>query len=112
MQNAKFNVMHIANVTSQGQVSIPIKLRRKFELDKRKQVLITEENGKIIIEPAKDILDLAGSLHKYAKKNMSIDKIIALEKKAVADAVVGRYKRSLKRSGLKPIIIKPTKKLP
>src|SRR4030042_2977100 len=99
--------MHLANITSQGQVSIPVKLRKKLELDKRKRVLITEENGKILIEPVRDILELAGSLHKYAKKNMSIDKIIALEKKAVAEAVVERYKRSLKRFSSKLIIIDP-----
>jgi len=101
--------MHFANLTSQGQLSIPAKLRKKYKLDKKRGVVITEGNGKIHIEPAKDILELAGSLHKYAKKNISIDKIIALEKKAVAEAIVERHKRSLKRLSSKPLIIDPNK---
>lgn len=101
--------MYFSNITTQGQVSIPAKLRKKFQLDKNKRVIFSEENGKIVIEPVKDILDLAGSLHRYAKKNMPIKEIIAREKKAVADAIIERYKSSLKRTRSKPTIIDPNK---
>ncbi len=52
---------YLATITSQGQISIPVKLRRKFGLD-QKSVLVSEEDGKIIIEPIKDFLELGGSL--------------------------------------------------
>lgn len=103
--------MYFANLTSQGQLSIPSKLRRKYNLDKNRGVVITDGNGKIHVEPAKDTSELAGSLHKYAKKNMTIDKIIALEKKAAAEGAVERYKRSLKRSSSKLLIIDPNKNI-
>jgi len=52
--------MYISTVTRQGQISIPAKLRRKMDID-RKKVMISEANGKIVIEPVADLLDLAGS---------------------------------------------------
>jgi AbrB family looped-hinge helix DNA binding protein len=86
--------MYISTVTKQGQISIPAKLRKKLNLNKR-QVWISESEGKVIIEPVVDLLDLAGSLHHKALKNKPIDEIIALEKKAVEDAIVERYLKSL-----------------
>jgi AbrB family looped-hinge helix DNA binding protein len=51
--------MYISTVTKQGQISIPIKLRRKLNIDKKK-VMISENQGKIVIEPVEDLLDLVG----------------------------------------------------
>jgi AbrB family looped-hinge helix DNA binding protein len=53
--------MYISTVTKQGQISIPIKLRKKLNID-QKQVLIREENNGIFIKPLTDLLDLKGSL--------------------------------------------------
>ncbi len=52
--------MYISTVTRQGQISIPAKLRRELNIDQKK-VMITKEQGRIIIEPVEDLLDLAGS---------------------------------------------------
>ncbi len=52
--------MYISTVTRQGQISIPVKLRRELNIDKKK-VMISRVEGKIIIEPVEDLLDLAGS---------------------------------------------------
>lgn len=52
--------MYISTVTRQGQISIPIKLRRELNIDKKK-VMISRVEGKLIIEPVEDLLDLAGS---------------------------------------------------
>lgn len=41
----------LARVSSKGQVVIPAKLRHKFNISK--SVLIKEERGKIVLEPAK-----------------------------------------------------------
>lgn len=53
---------YIVSITSQGQISIPIKFRRELGLDKKRKALISEEKGKLIIEPVKDFLELGGSL--------------------------------------------------
>ena len=60
---------YTVSVTSQGQISIPAKLRRKLGLDKHKQALVSEKEGKIIIEPVKDFLELKGSLKTNIKAN-------------------------------------------
>ena len=48
-------------VTRKGQVTIPIKLRRKFGIEENSKVEIIEEDGKIIIKKLPSFLDLAGS---------------------------------------------------
>ena len=48
-------------VTRKGQVTIPIKLRRKFGIEESSKVTIVEEGGKIVIKKLPSFLDLAGS---------------------------------------------------
>ncbi len=40
-------------VTSKGQVTIPLKLRRKYQIDARAEVDFVEESGKIVLRVAK-----------------------------------------------------------
>lgn len=54
--------MYTVSITSQGQISIPVKLRRKLGLDKLKKALVYEDKGEIIVRPVKDFLELGGSL--------------------------------------------------
>lgn len=53
---------YIVSITSQGQISLPAKLRREFGLDKLGKAAVFSERGKIVIEPVKDFLELRGSL--------------------------------------------------
>ncbi|HCE31376.1 hypothetical protein A2778_01840 [Candidatus Daviesbacteria bacterium RIFCSPHIGHO2_01_FULL_40_24] len=53
---------YMVSITSQGQISIPAPIRRKLGLDKSKKAIVTEKDGKLVIEPVKDLLDLKGSL--------------------------------------------------
>lgn len=53
---------YTVSITSQGQLSIPASLRRKFGLAKSGRALVTEEEGKLIIEPLVDLLELKGAL--------------------------------------------------
>ena len=55
-------MIYTASITSQGQISIPAPLRRKLGLEKSGKALITEQNGKVLIEPVPDLLSLKGSL--------------------------------------------------
>ncbi len=48
-------------VTRKGQVTIPVKLRRKYKIEECSKVQIVEEDGKIVIKKQPSIFDLAGS---------------------------------------------------
>jgi AbrB family looped-hinge helix DNA binding protein len=48
-------------VTRKGQITIPVKLRRKFGIEESSKVEVREENGKIVIRKRLSIFDLAGS---------------------------------------------------
>lgn len=82
---------YTVSITSQGQISIPAKLRRKFKLDKRGKVIISEESDKLILEPVADFLSLKGSLKSNKKplSNKELDDI-------VAEAVAEEYAKKLK----------------
>lgn len=68
-------MIYSATITSQGQISIPASIRRKFILDKVKKVTIEADNEKIIIKPESDILKLRGIFK--AKKKIPFKKIRA-----------------------------------
>ncbi|OGE19093.1 hypothetical protein A3A14_01175 [Candidatus Daviesbacteria bacterium RIFCSPLOWO2_01_FULL_43_38] len=53
--------MYTVSITSQGQITIPAKLRRSLGFDKNKKALVREENGELIIKPVQDLLELEGS---------------------------------------------------
>lgn len=95
-------------VTSQGQVSIPAKVRKLWGLLGRGQITFTLQGKKAIVEPARDILDYAGSLSKYASatKGLTSDEVIKLEKKAIEDGRAEHYLKKEKRSGNKLLKIK------
>ena len=48
-------------VTRKGQVTIPVKIRRKFKIEENTKVHIVEEDGKIVIKKQPSFLDLIGS---------------------------------------------------
>lgn len=84
-------MIYTVSITSQGQISIPAKLRRKFKLDKSGKVIISEESDKLILEPVEDFLSLKGSLKSNKKplSNKELDEI-------VAEAVAEEYAQKLK----------------
>ena len=43
--------MHAAYVTSKGQLVIPAKIRRKFNIKKGTRVNFIEDNGRIVLQP-------------------------------------------------------------
>jgi AbrB family looped-hinge helix DNA binding protein len=47
-------------VTSKGQITIPIELRRKYGIQEGGRVMISEDNGTITVKHAPTFLDLAG----------------------------------------------------
>ena len=47
-------------VTSKGQITIPIELRRKYNIEEGGRVEVVEEDGKITVKRAPSFYDLAG----------------------------------------------------
>lgn len=60
---------YIVSITSQGQLSIPIKLRRQLGFDKTNKAIITVYDSHLTLEPAGDILSLRGSVKSSIKYN-------------------------------------------
>lgn len=87
---------YIVSITSQGQISIPAKIRRELGLENGKKAFVKREGDKLIIEPAMDILEFEGIFKDRAIKGKTIDEIIAMEEKAWEEAAVERYKKKLK----------------
>ena len=85
-------------ITSQGQISIPAKFRRKLGLNKNSKAFVREENGELIVKPVKDFLELGGSLEEYAIRNKSIDQIMAEEEKAIEQGLIEREIRFSKQN--------------
>lgn len=53
---------YTVSITSQGQISIPAKLRRQFGLDKTRKALVSVVDDKIVVEPVRDFLEMGGDL--------------------------------------------------
>lgn len=58
------------SITSQGQLSIPAKIRKELGFSKQNKAIVSVSDGKLILEPVSDLLELAGSL-KTTKKALS-----------------------------------------
>lgn len=81
------SMTYTVSITSQGQISIPAKLRKKLGLDKQKKALISEEKGKLIIEPVKDFLELKGAFK--TNKKISPQKVREAFEEYLAKQAVG-----------------------
>lgn len=68
-------------ITSQGQMSIPARFRRKFQLDKTRKAIIRAEEDRLVIEPIRDIDEFRGIFN--VKKRVSR----ATERKAFEEAL-------------------------
>lgn len=95
--------MYTVTITTQGQITIPSKIRKALGLNKSQKAIVNIENDRIVVEPVPDLLMLEGVLAHKAIKNKSIDQIIKLEKAAVGKAAAENYRRKLKRMGRLPV---------
>lgn len=69
-------------ITSQGQITIPAKLRRELDLDKTKRLILKVDGKKLVAESEQDILDLKGIFK--TKKKIPFRKIRAAFEEAMA----------------------------
>lgn len=94
------DMTYTATVTSQGQITIPVEIRRKLKLDKNRKIVLKLENNTIFMESEPDIMQLSGALSDRAIKNKSIDEIIKIEEDAVGEAVAEQYRKKMKKMGI------------
>jgi len=91
----------LVTITSQGQITIPAKMRKALGFVAGSKVVASVQNDQFTIEKPQDFFELAGTLkHKIPSylKDKTMDEIIKIEKEAVADAVAERYLSKEKRS--------------
>jgi len=75
-------MMYTVTITSQGQISIPAPIRRRMGLNRSKRAVVGLVDGKLMVEPVVDLLDLGGvfkSKKKYTREQ---------ERRAMEEAVV------------------------
>lgn len=94
------DMTYTATVTSQGQITIPVAIRRKLKLDKNRKIVLKLENNTIFMESEPDIMQLSGALSDRAIKNKTIDEIIRIEEDAVGEAVAEQYRKKMKKMGI------------
>ncbi len=54
---------YTVSITSQGQMSIPIDIRRALRLDKMKKATVTLQGNMMVVKPIVDIESLMGIFH-------------------------------------------------
>jgi AbrB family looped-hinge helix DNA binding protein len=76
-----------ARISRKGQVTIPKAIRKKLKIDKEGGILFLVEDDEVKLKgiPGGQIDQLAGSLKKYAKEYVPLDKIRKKIKGKIAD---------------------------
>lgn len=77
-------------VTSQGQISIPAKIRQYLNLEKNNKLVLNFDNKskQITLKPSKNFMMTKGILKKKALKSTPLDKTIELEHKALETEII------------------------
>ena len=86
----------IVSITSQGQITVPIDMRRYLKVSKREKIKATLVGDKIVLERLTDIEDLAGIFADQAKKitkGMTRREIELAERKAIEEGWISRFKK-------------------
>ncbi|MBU1089022.1 AbrB/MazE/SpoVT family DNA-binding domain-containing protein [Patescibacteria group bacterium] len=83
-------------ITRQGQISIPAKIRKKLGIKIPSNFFMTILDGKIIIQPIPNLLDMQGSLSGLAIKNKSTDQVIKIEETAAQNYVLKKFSNKQK----------------
>ena len=80
---------YTVSITSQGQISIPAKIRRQLGLSKNSKAIVSIKEGEMLVRPVKDFLQLRGSI-KTDKKPLSNEKLHELFAEEMAEEAVGK----------------------
>lgn len=80
---------YTVSVTSQGQISIPAKIRRELGLSKNSKAIVSVKEGEILVRPVKDFLELRGSI-KTNKKPLSNEELHEIFAQEMAKVALGK----------------------
>lgn len=72
--------MPYSKVTKKGQMTIPVKYRKKYNLTDGTTVTFKETNEGLLLKPMPDIADSAGALSSYADLKDVLSDIIRARK--------------------------------
>jgi len=72
--------MSYSKVTKKGQMTIPVKYRRKYNLAEGATVIFKETNEGLLLKPKPDMVDSAGALSSYADLKDVLSDIIKARK--------------------------------
>ncbi|MCX7016248.1 MAG: AbrB/MazE/SpoVT family DNA-binding domain-containing protein [Candidatus Sumerlaeota bacterium] len=78
--------MPVATISSKGQITLPVSLRRKLGFKPHDRVSVESENGAIVIKPVVDFFSFRGVLGKAG--SLEAEKRAMM--RAVADHVLGK----------------------
>lgn len=84
----------IVSITSQGQITVPMDMRRYLKMGKREKIKATLLGERIVLEKLPEIEDLAGTFEidaKMATKGMTREEVMVAEKKAIEEGWLGRF---------------------
>ncbi len=84
-------MIDFVTLTSQGQISIPARFRKKFGLLSSQKLVIEARNGEIVLRPSTDLVTHAGILHDKALSEVSLEKVLLLEDEGIQEAQIDRY---------------------
>ncbi len=87
---------YTSTITTKGQVTIPADIRKFFKIKPGDIVVFKKIKNMVTIAPNVDIMSIAGSLSKHAIKGKTLQQIIDLEHKAIEEATVEDYLKSIK----------------
>ncbi|NCC85154.1 MAG: AbrB/MazE/SpoVT family DNA-binding domain-containing protein [Clostridia bacterium] len=95
--------MNIAKISTKGQVTLPIEVRRKLNLNEGDHLLIAEENGRYYIDNAERVQSML-SRHSFANTPEDVEtKLDEADRQAAesrtrysADEVFDRVKRNIR----------------
>jgi antitoxin PrlF len=96
--------MPTATITSKGQITIPLEVRKKLALRAGDQInFFEDEDGKFTFEPKTgSIMEMEGILKKLALPELDHPPSIEEMDAAVLDAVSEDYLRSIGKSAIEP----------
>jgi AbrB family looped-hinge helix DNA binding protein len=89
----------LVSVTSQGQITIPVSIRRLLGITKESSVVIGIEQDRIILEKPKDIFSRLGVHKDKALKGKTFDQILELESKAFEEGIKEKHTKLSKNNG-------------
>lgn len=86
----------LITVTSQGQITIPVAMRKEMGLDKNNRLEATLVNKELVLTVHRDILSYAGAL-RHKKKKGRIEDIMKEEQEAIEEGWIEHYRKSQKQ---------------